>query len=89
MSKIAPSDEIHDELVNAYLEYFKTYDLWKERPSVRRYFSHQQCVRKIMKLAKLMNKQLQDEFYENRERPGVKLKREPDAQQEQDKGKDI
>lgn len=76
-----PSDETHDKFVKAYLEYFKTYDQWKERPSVRRYFAHQKRVKVMMKLAKLMNKQLQDEFYRNRERPGVKLKRDDDAEQ--------
>ena len=48
MTQRAPSDDTHDELVIAYLEYFKTYDLWKQNPSVRKYFAHQQRIKKLI-----------------------------------------
>ena len=82
MSERAPSDDKHDKLVKAYLEYFKSYDAWKERPSVRRYFTHQQKIKQLIYIARELNTEVRDEFYADRERPGVKLKRKNDDAQQ-------
>lgn len=90
------SDDTHDKLVKTYLEYFKTYDHYMERGTVRGYYAHQKNVRELYRLAKLLNKELQEEFYNCRPRPRERwyykktgYKQRKNAKQEQDKGKDV
>ena len=51
-------DDIHDQLVQAYLEYFKANEVWERRKSVRTYFKVQQCIRKVRDLADSRNKEI-------------------------------
>ena len=56
-------NDTHDELVKAYLEYFKANEAWEQRKSVRKYYAVQKCVRKIRKLAKERNTEIKEDFY--------------------------
>ena len=56
-------DDIHDELVKAYLEYFKANEAWERRQSVRKYYAVQKAVRQIKKLAKDRNEEIREQFY--------------------------
>ena len=79
----------HDALTKAYLKYFDAYFLYLERDSIRSYYSYQKQLREVIELAKILQKDSQDNFYEERTRPGVRRQRKKNAQQEQDKGKDV
>jgi hypothetical protein len=68
------TDDIHQELIDAYFDYFETYDILGKKWSINKYYAHQINVKKINRLAKLLNNELREEFYAIRERPGVKLK---------------
>ena len=51
-------DDIHDQLVQAYLEYFAANEIWERKKSVRTYDKVQQCIRKVKKLADARNKEI-------------------------------
>jgi len=51
-------DDIHDQLVKAYLDYFKKNEIWERRRSVRTYFEVQKCIRKVRELAEARNKEI-------------------------------
>jgi len=51
-------DDIHDQLVQAYLEYFAANEIWERKKSVRSYAIVQQCIRKVRTLADKRNKEI-------------------------------
>ena len=52
------NDDIHDQLVKAYLDYFKANEIWERKPSIRKYWKVQQCIRKVRELADARNKEI-------------------------------
>ncbi|SRR6056297_3008227 len=68
-------EDTHDQLVKAYLEYFKTYFRYLEQDSYRTYYAHQKSIRRLLDLTKLIQKDSQDHFYRKRERPGSKVRK--------------
>ena len=46
------NDDIQDQLVKAYLEYFKANDKWEKNLSYRTYYATQRWLREIRRLAK-------------------------------------
>jgi hypothetical protein len=56
-------DDTHDELVKAYLEYFKANEAWERKKSVRKYYAVQQCTKKIKKISHQRNLEIREEFY--------------------------
>lgn len=56
------NDDIHDDLIHAYLNYFKAKDAFDRLPSYRKYWAIQQEVRKIRNLALLREKELRKYF---------------------------
>ena len=52
------NDDIHDQLVKAYLEYFEANEAWEHKQSVRKYFKVQQCIRQVRDLADARNKEI-------------------------------
>lgn len=46
-------EDLHDQLVKAYLNYFRENEKWEQRDSVRQYYAVQVHVKKIKKLARL------------------------------------
>jgi hypothetical protein len=53
-------DDIHDQLVQAYLEYFKANEIWERKKSVRTYFKVQQNIRKVRDIADARNKEIRE-----------------------------
>jgi hypothetical protein len=53
-------DDIHDQLVKAYLEYFKANEIWERKKSVRTYFKVQQNIRKVRDIADARNKEIRE-----------------------------
>ena len=51
-------DDLHDQLVKAYLDYFEKNELWERRRSVRTYYEVQKCTRKIRELAESRQKEI-------------------------------
>ena len=45
-------DDVQDQLVKAYLEYFKANDKWEKNLSYRTYYATQKWLREIRRLAK-------------------------------------
>ena len=59
------SDDAHDELVKAYLEYFKANEKWERNRSYRTYYATQRWLRKIRRLAKAKSEENKDYFYKH------------------------
>ena len=56
-------DDIHDQLVKAYLDYFKANDWWERNRSVRAYSAVQKATREIRRLAKERNTEIKTIYY--------------------------
>jgi len=54
-------DDIHDQLVKAYLDYFKANEWWERKRSVRAYYAVQKSIREIKELATLRNREVRDQ----------------------------
>jgi len=54
-------EDLHEQLVRAYLEYFKANEWWERKHSFRAYAAVQQCTRKIRDIAKARNLELREE----------------------------
>jgi hypothetical protein len=50
--------EIHDDLVRAYLDYFKKSEIWERKRSVRTYYEVQKSIRKVRDLAETRHKEI-------------------------------
>lgn len=61
---MSEKDSIHDQLVQAYLDYFKANEWWERNESVRAYNSVQQQTKKIKKLAKARNDEIRHQYQE-------------------------
>jgi hypothetical protein len=59
------NDDIQDQLVQAYLAYFKANEKWETRRSYRTYYETQRWLRIIRKLGKEKWKENYDYFQEN------------------------
>jgi hypothetical protein len=59
-------DDIHDKLVEAYLEYFKANEKFELRNSVRTHRYVRKCLREIRKLAKIRSEQIHVHHNTNR-----------------------
>lgn len=57
-------DDLHDQLVKAYLEYFKASEKWEKQDSFRKYYATQKPLRKIRKLALEREKQIREIHYQ-------------------------
>jgi hypothetical protein len=57
-------DDLHDKLVKAYLDYFKAYEWYGRKHSVRAYAEIQKCTRKIRDLADQRNKEIRRTYKE-------------------------
>jgi hypothetical protein len=55
-------DSIHDQLVQAYLDYFKANEWWERNRSVRAYSEVQKKTRLIKKLAKARNEEIREQY---------------------------
>lgn len=55
-------ESIHDQLIQAYLDYFKANDWWEQKNSVRAYWAIQKQTRLIKKLAKARNDELRHQY---------------------------
>ena len=59
--------DIHDELVQAYLDYFTINEEWSRRPSVRRYYAIRKQIKKIMILGKERHTEVRQEYLDSKE----------------------
>lgn len=57
-------DSIHNQLVQAYLDYFKANEWWERNESVRAYNAVQQQIKKIKFLAKARNDEIRHKYQE-------------------------
>lgn len=53
--------DLHEQLVRAYLDYFKANEWWERKRSFRAYAAVQQCTRKIRDIAKERNLEIREE----------------------------
>jgi len=60
--------DIHDELVQAYLDYFTINEEWSRRPSVRRYYAIRKQIKKIMNLGKERHTEVRQEYLDSKEK---------------------
>ncbi len=60
--------DIHDELVQAYLDYFTINEEWSRRPSVRRYYAIRKQIKKIMILGKERHTEVRQEYLDSKEK---------------------
>ena len=61
-------DPIHDQLVQAYLDYFKASEWWERNKSVRAYTAVQKQTKRIKNLAKARNDEIRKEYQEGNPR---------------------
>jgi hypothetical protein len=54
-------DDIHDQLVKAYLDYFKANEWWERKRSVRAYYAVQKSIREIKELATMRNREVREQ----------------------------
>lgn len=52
--------DLHDQLVHAYLEYFRANEIWERKHSVRTYSIVQKATREIKRLAKERNTEIKE-----------------------------
>jgi hypothetical protein len=55
-------DDTHDELVKAYLQYFKENEKFEANPSFRKYYNAKRCAKKIKLLAKKREDAIKEDF---------------------------
>jgi hypothetical protein len=60
-------DDIHDQLVKSYLEYFKANEVFLKRPSESKRIVVRKCLSKIQKLAKLRRAEIMTIHYKRLE----------------------
>lgn len=56
----------HDKLVREYLDYYQAHITFNKKFSVRTHLTARRHLRKIIKLAKQRQKEIQTEFYQKR-----------------------
>jgi len=56
------ADDIQDQLVKAYLEYFKAHEWWVRKRSHRSYYETQKWLREIRRLARAKQDENKDYF---------------------------
>ena len=59
---IDDKDPIHDQLIKAYLDYFKANEQWERKRSVRAYAAVQQKTKLIRQLAKARNEEIREQY---------------------------
>ena len=59
------NNDTHDELVKAYLEYYKANEKWERSRSYRTYYATQRWLRKIRRLAKAKGEENKEYFYKH------------------------
>lgn len=59
---MSEEDSIHDQLVQAYLDYFKASEWWERNESVRAYNAVQKQTKKIKNLAKARNDEIRHKY---------------------------
>jgi len=53
-------DDLHTQLVQAYLEYFKANEWWERKNSVRAYSAVQKATREIRRIARERNTEIKE-----------------------------
>ena len=56
------SDDVHEQLIKAYLEYYKANDAFEDRCSHRTHASSRRWLREIRRLAKLRMEEIHSTF---------------------------
>ena len=60
-------DDIHDQLAQAYLEYFRASELFEKRNSVRTHRYARKCLRDIRRLAKQRSEEIHNMYLTKKE----------------------
>lgn len=58
---MSDEQDLHEQLVRAYLDYFKANEWWERKHSFRAYAAVQQCTRRIKDIAKQRNLEIRAE----------------------------
>jgi ribosomal protein S10 len=64
--ELDPNDSLHQQLVQAYLDYFVSMENWEAMKTHRRYYDLQQRLRKIKKITNQRNIEVKVQFREVR-----------------------
>jgi len=62
--ELDPNDSLHQQLVQAYLDYFVAMEHWEAMNTHRRYYDLQQRLRKIKKITHQRNAEVKAQFQE-------------------------
>jgi len=62
--ELDPDDSLHQQLVQAYLDYFVSMEHWEAMKTHRRYYVLQQRLRKIKKITHQRNAEVKAQFQE-------------------------
>jgi hypothetical protein len=65
------SDQTHEDMIVAYLEYYTIWDSWVRKRSIREYYKMQRAARKLHILMKSHHRALVKDFY-HRRNPKIK-----------------
>lgn len=76
--KFQNSDKTHEEMLKKYIEYYRLWDLWALRRSVRTYFAAQKASKQLSRLMKKHNKEFAKDFYTFKQPNYNKKKNKPD-----------
>ena len=57
------NNDTHDQLVQAYLEYFKANEKWEQKRTYRTYYAAQQWLREIRRIVKVRLVENKEYFY--------------------------
>jgi hypothetical protein len=58
-------NDTHDQLVQAYLEYFKANEKWEQKRTYRTYYAAQQWLREIRRIVNVRLVENKEYFYTN------------------------
>ena len=61
-------NDIHDELVKAYLDYFSINEAWSRRPSVRKYYALRKQIKTIIDIGKERHKEVRQEYLDTKDK---------------------
>jgi len=64
---MSKDNDTHDELVLAYLDYFKANELFEKRKSYRTRMSARRHLRKLREFAKIRMDEIQEDYYTKKE----------------------
>ena len=63
----AISDQLHEDMLKTYIEYYEHWDVWVQRRSYRTYFKVQKAAKELHRIMKAHNRAMTTEFYREKQ----------------------